>query len=135
MKVVKNNRIDKLLRERKRLMRLAKIEHQQAKDLFKIGSLDFADSLQLANQHYGAAQAITYTLDSIGYKESQKLTARQKRMIIEWAKQKLLALSIIIITIMSIITGFVAIPFCVLLFTGCVLLATKKNWLSYIMEK
>lgn len=135
MTIINRKKVNKLLNHRRQLMRRAKSEYQEAKNLFEIGSLDFADSLQLANQHYGAAQAITYTLKSMGYDESKRLTAKQKKVIKEWAKQKALAFSIIATSIFSLITGWVIVPFCELLFIGCALLVTKKKWLSYIMAK
>ena len=130
---MKRKKINKLLNDRNRLIKRARMEYIEAQNLFSVGSLDFADSLQLANQHYGAAQAITYTLKSFGYEEKRKMTARQKRALKEWAKQKISALSIILLAIISLMANIAIIPFCALVCCGVFLLFTKKKWFKFIM--
>ena len=63
--LVSSKKIEKMLRDRDRLERMAKIEYQEAKDLFSVGNMEFAIELQLANQHLGASREITRTLKNI----------------------------------------------------------------------
>ena len=43
--LVSSKKIEKMLRDRDRLERMAKIEYQEAKDLFSVGNMEFALSL------------------------------------------------------------------------------------------
>ena len=70
--LVSSKKIEKMLRDRDRLERMAKIEYQEAKDLFSVGNMEFAIELQLANQHLGASREITRTLKNIGYEECKR---------------------------------------------------------------
>ena len=59
--LVSSKKIEKMLRDRDRLERMAKIEYQEAKDLFSVGNMEFAIELQLANQHLSSAAPSFWT--------------------------------------------------------------------------
>lgn len=85
--LVSSKKIEKMLRDRDRLERMAKIEYQEAKDLFSVGNMEFAIELQLANQHLGAAREITRTLKNIGYEECKRMSEKEKQLLIAGIKQ------------------------------------------------
>lgn len=93
--LVSSKKIEKMLRDRDRLERMAKIEYQEAKDLFSVGNMEFTIELQLANQHLGASREITRTLKNIGYEECKRMSEKEKQLLIAGIKQKLCGIGVI----------------------------------------
>lgn len=127
--LVSKKEIEKLIRERNRLERMARIEYNDAKELFEMGNIDFATKLQLANQHFGAAQQITKTLKIMGYDENSHISERDRKLIIAGVKQKLCGLGVISVGILSMFSGAI-VPFVLFQTVGSTLCITKTNILG-----
>ena len=132
--LISSNKIGRMLNDRDRLERMARIEYEEAKQLYSMGSLDFAVELQLANQHLGASREITRTLKNIGYDESRRMTEKQKRLLIAGIRQKLCGIGTIGVGIIFISSGM-PVVFIVLSAIGSGLCVTKENVLSVCKNK
>lgn len=121
--LVSSKKIEKMLRDRDRLERMAKIEYQEAKDLFSVGNMEFAIELQLANQHLGASREITRTLKNIGYEECKRMSEKEKQLLIAGIKQKLCGIGVGVIFISS----GMPVVFIALSAIGSTLCVSKEN--------
>lgn len=124
--LVSSKKIEKMLRDRDRLERMAKIEYQEAKDLFSVGNMEFAIELQLANQHLGASREITRTLKNIGYEECKRMSEKEKQLLIAGIKQKLCGIGIIGVGVIFISSGM-PVVFIALSAIGSTLCVSKEN--------
>ena len=94
--LVSSKKIEKMLRDRDRLERMAKIEYQEAKDLFSVGNMEFAIELQLANQHLGASREITRTLKNIGYEECKRMSEMRNSCLLLALNKNCVALVLLV---------------------------------------
>lgn len=124
--LVSSKKIRKMLNDRDRLERMARIEYQEAKDLFSVGSRDFAVELQLANQHLGASREITKTLKTLGYDESKQMTEKEKQLLIAGIRQKLCGIGAIGVGVIFVSSGM-PVVFIVLSAIGSTLFISKEN--------
>lgn len=122
--LVSSKKIEKMLRDRDRLERMAKIEYQEAKNLFSVGNMEFAIELQLANQHLGASREITRTLKNIGYEECKRMSEKEKQLLIAGIKQKLCGIGVI----------GVGVFFCIFRDAGCIY-CIVSNWKHFMCFK
>ena len=121
--LVSSKKIEKMLRDRDRLERMAKIEYQEAKDLFSVGNMEFAIELQLANQHLGASREITRTLKNIGYEECKRMSEKEKQLLIAGIKQKLCGIGVGVFFVSS----GMPVVFIALSAIGSTLCVSKEN--------
>ena len=124
--LVSSKKIRKMLNDRDRLERMARIEYQEAKDLFSVGSRDFAVELQLANQHLGASREITRTLKTLGYDESKQMTEKEKQLLIAGIRQKLCGIGVIGVGVIFVSSGM-PVVFIALSAIGSTLCVSKEN--------
>lgn len=129
--LVSRKEIEKLIRERDRLERMARVEYYEAKVLFEMGDIDFANELQLANQHFGASKQITRTLKSIGYDENNCLSEKDRKLIVAGIKQKLCGIGTIGAGVVFISSGVGIIPFVICSIIGSTLCITKENIIGF----
>lgn len=126
---LKNGMSVEMLRDRDRLKRMAKIEYQEAKDLFSVGNMEFAIELQLANQHLGASREITRTLKNIGYEECKRMSEKEKQLLIAGIKQKLCGIGVIGVGVIFVSSGM-PVVFIALSAIGSTLCVSKENVLT-----
>lgn len=124
--LVSSKKIRKMLNDRDRLERMARIEYQEAKDLFSVGSRDFAVELQLANQHLGASREITKTLKTLGYDESKQMSEKEKQLLIAGIRQKLCGIGVIGVGVVFVSAGM-PVVFIALSAIGSTLCISKEN--------
>ncbi len=129
--LVSRKEIEKLIRERDRLERMARVEYNDARVLFEMGNIDFANELQLANQHFGASKQITRTLKSIGYDENNRLSEKDRKLVIAGIKQKLCGVGAIGVGVAFISSGVGVIPFVICSIIGSTLCITKENIIGF----
>lgn len=127
----RERRIKKLMRESRMFEKMAREEYADARTLFEIGSLDFADELQLANQHYGASRAIVYTLKEMGYDEDNRLQDKERNLLIAGIKQKLCGVGVIGAGVLTIPISAGILPCAIISILGVGLIITKKNILGF----